>query len=224
MAALAAALVGTVTVSVWVAGQAVGEDGGRCERFAAASADRVGVVTGAGRDVLVVGDSYAVGLLLEDPLRSWPDRLEGRVRVAGFSGSGFSREASGCGEVSFATRASDALRAHPGVDVVVVGGGLNDVDQSAAEITVGFARLMDAVGDRPVAVVGPPLAPARAEGARRVDGVLSGLATQHGATYVSTTMLELSYLADRLHLTAAGHVALGDHVAAALSGFAPPGL
>ncbi|WP_194288982.1 MULTISPECIES: SGNH/GDSL hydrolase family protein [unclassified Nocardioides] len=217
LAAVLAALVVGATGTVWVAGQAIGGDAGRCERFTAAATDRAGTVTGTGRSVLVVGDSYAAGLLLEDPLAAWPTRLDGRLRVAGFSGSGFSRAASGCGDVSFATRAADALRAHPDAEVVVVEGGLNDHDQRHAEIVAGFTRLTQAVGARPLVVVGPPLAPARTEQARRVDALLARLAARHGATYVSTSGLTLPYLPDGLHLTPEGHTAFGEHVAAVLT-------
>ena len=51
----------------------------------------------------------------------------------------------------------------------------------------------------------------------RVDALLAGLAEQHGAAYVAMGDLDLSYLPDRLHLTAAGHRAFGDAVAAALA-------
>ena len=217
VAAVLAALVVAATTTVWVAGQAIGDDPGRCERFAAAATDRAGVVTGEGRPVLVVGDSYAAGLLLEDPLAAWPAHLEGQLRVAGFSGSGFSRAASGCGDVSFATRARAALRAHPAAEVVVVEGGLNDHDQRDAEIVAGFRRLTEAVGARRLVVVGPPLAPVRAEQARRVDALLARLAARHGATYVSASGLALPYLPDGLHLTPEGHTAFGEHVAAALT-------
>nr|WP_301539779.1 SGNH/GDSL hydrolase family protein [Nocardioides sp. zg-DK7169] len=212
-----AAVVTAAAVSVWVAGQATGEAAGRCERFAAASSDRAGVVTGIGRPALVVGDSYAVGLLLDDPLRAWPARLDGRVRVAGFSGSGFSRGASGCGEVSFATRTSAALRAHPAAEVVVVEGGLNDHDQTRAAIVRGFERVVAAVGDRHLVVVGPPAAPSRAEQARRVDALLTRLSARHGTTYVSMKGLTLPFLPDDLHLTPEGHTAFGDRVATALT-------
>ena len=66
-------------------------------------------------------------------------------------------------------------------------------------------------------VVGPPSAPARAWGVPRVDALLAGLAERHGAAYVSMRDLDLPYLPDRLHLTAAGHRAFGDAVAAALA-------
>ena len=88
---------------------AMAESARHCARFAKASATRAVADTGTGAPVVVIGDSYSVGLGLDRPARSWPAELDGRVHVAGFSGSGFSEGASGCGEVSFADRAADAV-------------------------------------------------------------------------------------------------------------------
>ncbi|UMG93591.1 SGNH/GDSL hydrolase family protein [Nocardioides sp. TF02-7] len=142
---------------------------------------------------------------------SWPSRLPGTVRVDGFSGSGFSRGASPCGDLSYARRAPRSLQADTAL--VVVEGGLNDVDQPRTAVVEGFEALMAAVGDRPVLVVGPVLAPARAGRVPDVDRLLSGLARRHGATYLSMVALDLPFLADGLHLTAEGHRLFGDHVA-----------
>lgn len=191
--------------------------GARCDRFAAASAARAATVTGTGDDVLVVGDSYAVGLGLDDPLAGWPSRLPGRVHVTAFSGSGFSRTASPCGPVSFGARAPEGVR-RSGAALVVVAGGLNDWDQEPEAITAGFERLVAAVGDRTLVVVGPVTAPARAARVPAVDALLAGLSAAHGATYLSMVDLDLSYLDDRLHLTERGHRVLGDAVAARMAG------
>jgi acyl-CoA thioesterase I len=182
-----------------------------CARFANASAPRAADDTGSGARIVVIGDSYSVGLGLDRPARSWPAELDGRVHVAGFSGSGFSEGASGCGAVSFADRAADAVRGHPAL--VVVEGGLNDFDQRSADISAGFVRMMSALKGERVVVVGPVLAPARSNAVPRVDRLLAGLAVDHGAAYVRTTGLDLDYLADRLHLTEAGHRELGRYVA-----------
>jgi acyl-CoA thioesterase-1 len=203
-------------LSGYVAARA-GALGDRCARFAAASSARAAAVTGSGPDVAVIGDSWSAGLGLADSSASWPARLPGRVHVAGFSGSGFSAHASDCGAVSFADRAPAAVRS--GADLVVVEGGLNDVDQPSAAIVSGFARLMDSLADVPpgrVVVVGPASAPARAAGVARVDLLLGALAAQHGVAYVRTSDLDLDYLPDGLHLTPAGHRAFGDAVAARL--------
>lgn len=206
-------------VPVWFAVSASAGDPDRCERFAAASAQRAELVTGSGADTLVVGDSWAAGLGLDDLHDSWPTRLPGRVTVAAFSGSGFSRLASECGDVSFAGRAAGALT--PMTRLVVVEGGLNDHDRTDQEITAGFARLVAALGDHGstlrVVVVGPAAAPSRSAAVVRVDRLLAGLADGVGWQYVPAYDWELGYLPDRLHLTAEGHTAFGDLVAAAVS-------
>ena len=206
-----------LTVAVVSAGLLVmtraGADTDRCTEFRAAARERAELVTGSGRDVLVIGDSYSVGLGVQ-PWLSWPTRLPGRVHVEGFSGSGFTRGASGCGaSVSYADRAPRV----GGYDVVVVEGGLNDVDQPAASLRRGFARLLARVGDRPVLVVGPARAPSRSAGAEVVDRRLARLASSYGVDYVSMLDEDLPYLDDNLHLTPAGHRQFGDRVAEALS-------
>jgi acyl-CoA thioesterase-1 len=135
------------------------------------------------------------------------------VRVAGFSGSGFSRHASRCGDVSFATRAAAA-----GSDagLVVVEGGLNDFDRTEEEIEAGFARLVAALAGRDVVVVGPASAPSRAQAVIRVDRLLARLTEAAGWRYVPAYGWELDYLPDGLHLTVVGHREFGDRVAEAV--------
>jgi len=183
----------------------------KCERFAAASTQRAGMVTGAGERVVVIGDSWSAGLGLDHPAQSWPSRLPGRVHVAGFSGSGFSEKASPCGAVSFADRAPVALK--NGADLVVVEGGLNDYDRTRAEIKAGFARVMATTAPYRTVVVGPATAPSRAAQVPRVDRLLGRLSAKYGVGYVSTADLDLPYLDDRLHLTPSGHRTFGDAVA-----------
>jgi acyl-CoA thioesterase-1 len=204
----AVALVGSLLVFHM---SAVAEDARRCARFAKASAARAAEDTGAGAPVVVIGDSYSVGHGLDRPRHSWPAQLEGRVHVAGFSGSGFSAGASGCSAVAYADRAAEVIAGAP--ELVVVQGGLNDFDQADPEIIAGFARLMRVLEGRRVVVVGPVLAPSRAVAVPRVDRLLERLAAEHGASYVRTTALTLDYLDDRLHLTEAGHRVLGEYVA-----------
>jgi acyl-CoA thioesterase-1 len=193
---------------------AAANDARNCARNARVSAERAAADTGSGAKVVVIGDSYSVGLGLDRPAASWPGELPGRVHVAGFSGSGFSAGASGCSGVSFGDRAAEAIE--DGADLVVVEGGLNDYDQSSADISAGFARLMHALDGQQVVIVGPVLAPSRSAEVMRVDRLLAGLADTAGATYVRTSGLELDYLDDRLHLTESGHRELGEYVARAL--------
>lgn len=190
---------------------AVAEGARHCSRFAATSAARAATDTGSGPPVVVIGDSYSVGLGIDRQMRSWPSYLDGRVHVEGFSGSGFSEHASTCGDVSFADRAAQAVTGSP--SLVVVEGGLNDVDQSAADISAGFARLMRVLDGQKVVVVGPVMAPRRAAGVPRVNGLLGALAAEDGVEYVDTTSLDLDYLDDRLHLTEPSHRELGEYVA-----------
>lgn len=199
-------------VTVWLS-NANGAGEQLCDRFARTAAARAERDTGEGRRVVVIGDSYSVGLGLEQPAASWPSRLPGRVHVAGFSGSGFSLRASGCGKVSFADRAAAAVVS---AELVVVEGGLNDFDHTDTEIREGFRALVRAVGDVPLLVVGPPPAPSRAAEVPRVDALLAALAASHDAAYLSMADADLPYLPDGLHLTADGHVEFGDLVAAAL--------
>jgi acyl-CoA thioesterase-1 len=182
-----------------------------CATKGALARERGALVSGAGAQVLVIGDSYSVGAGVR-PDQSWPVRLPGRVRVDGFSGSGFSLGASPCGDVSYATRAGHDRLA--GVDLVVVEGGLNDVDQPLADLDAGYDRLMRALGERPVLVVGPPAVPLLPyDDVAAVDARLSELAASHGAPYLSMLDTTLTFQPDRLHPDAAGHRLFGERVA-----------
>ena len=192
---------------------------GRCQQHRADARERAAIVTGDGEPVLVIGDSWSVGLGQDDPARSWAAELPGEVHVAGFSGSGFSAGASGCGRVSFADRASTALGSRP--QLVVVEGGLNDVDQPAAAIERGFRHLMAGLAGHRVVVVGPAAAPSRAAMVPRVDELLADLSEDFGVPYVVTSDLELDYLADRLHLTEGGHEEFGATVAERIADLDP---
>lgn len=213
---LAATLVTMLTalLTVLTTGGAIGADAERCARFSMQSQARERLVTGHGRRIVVIGDSYAVGLGLHTPQASWPSELPGRVHVFGFSGSGFSAHASRCPGAGYAARAPHALRR--GADLVVVEGGLNDYDQEAAAIRAGFRALMSRLRGERVVVVGPPAAPARAAGARRVDAILRAESARAGVRYVSVTGRTFDYLDDDLHLTPTGHRGFGGIVAAAV--------
>lgn len=194
--------------------RASGDDDDRCARLARVSAERAAADVGSGRRIAVVGDSYAVGAGLDRPESSWPSRLPGRIHVDGFSGSGFSATASACPGVSYADRARAAAR---GADLVVVEGGLNDVNRRSTKIRAGFKRLIRALEGHRVVVVGPADAPARADGVARVDRLLARLAKRAGVRYLRMSRLDLPYLDDRLHLTAEGHRKFGDSVATRIS-------
>lgn len=207
-------LLAVLLIAVCFGSAAAGGTAERCADTAMRSAERAMVVNGSGPPVLVIGDSYAMGTGLEDPARSWPAYLDGRVRVDGFGGSGFSRTAGPCRGVAYADRARRDLARWPGR--VVVQGGLNDYNVPPAQIEADGRRLLRRLAGRDVVIVGPAAAPARMAAARRVDNVLERLAEAAGVPYVSTANWQLNYLPDRLHLTAQGHQAFGRGVAAAL--------
>ncbi|WP_182920363.1 SGNH/GDSL hydrolase family protein [Nocardioides cavernaquae] len=202
---------------VSIASGSAAEAQDRCARFAAVSNAREAGVDGAsGRAVLVIGDSWSVGLGLADPSRSWPAQLSGdQVRVDGFSGSGYAATASRCAGASFAQRARQAARRD--YDLVVVEGGLNDFDRPSAEVRSGVRAVLAAFEGTPVVLVGPASAPARRRGVPRIDALLAAEAARAGARYVSTKDLALAYLPDRLHLTPEGHQQFGEFVATAIA-------
>jgi len=205
-----------IVVSLLVAAHASGADGRHCARLTAQSQARERMVSGHGRDVVVIGDSYSVGLGLRDPRTSWPSQLPGRVQVYGLSGSGFSAGSSPCPGVSYDVREPHALRA--GADLVVVEGGLNDYDQPPAAVRAGFRSLARELRGQRVLVVGPAPAPSRLAGARQVDALLRQESARAGVGYLSMIDEHLRYLPDRLHLTPAGHAAFGQVVARAVTG------
>ncbi len=188
----------------------------RCAALAERSAEIASVVVGSGSGpkISVIGDSYAFGTGLDRATDAWPSRLTGRVTVDGFPGSGFSSRASSCPKVSYADRARAAAK---GADLVVVEGGLNDVNRRGLKIRAGFKRLIRVLEGHRVVVVGPASAPARADGVPRIDALLAELSAGAGVRYLRMSYLDLSYLGDRLHLTLAGHDAFGRRVARAIA-------
>ena len=186
-----------------------------CSAIATASAVRHSAVAGVGPRVVVIGDSYSQGAHLSDPSTSWPSMLPGQVVVDGFSGSGFTPAASPCDGESFGVRVARALTENPAL--VVVQGGLNDYDVPDEELRSGVRDVLaQLVGSRAV-LVGPPEAPSRAAYVTRVDALLAAEARRAGVPYVRTADWELPFLPDRLHLTADGHRAFGDAVAARIA-------
>lgn len=214
-------LTALATLAVVLAGGAApvlgqdGDDGERCARFVLQSQARERVLTGRGPLVAVLGDSYAVGLGLRTPERSWAAALPGRVRVHGFSGSGFAAGSSPCLGASFPERVD---RLPTSARTVVVQGGINDVDRPSGEIVAGVQAVLRRLEDRTVLVVGPAPAPRRTARVARVDAILARECRRAGVAYLSMLDRELTYLRDRLHLTPAGHTDFGEAVAAGVAG------
>ena len=205
------ALAMAVGLTLHLSARASGDDDAqKCARLVQLSAARASDDVGSGPRVAVIGDSYAFGTGLDRTGGSWPSQLPGRVHVDGFPGSGFSALASECPGVSYADRAPTAAR---GADLVVVEGGLNDVDRRRIKIRAGFKRLIRALRGREVLIVGPAAAPERIQGVARIDRLLARLSAHAGVRYLRMSYLDLPFLSDRLHLTQAGHDAFGRRVA-----------
>jgi len=187
-----------------------------CQAIAAASAARHATVAGAGPRVVVIGDSYSQGAHLLDPSSSWPSMLPGQVVVDGFAGSGFSAAASPCSGEAFGLRVARALADRP--ELVVIQGGLNDYDVPDDQLRAGVRDVLGQLSGRRAVLVGPPHAPSRAAQVARVDAVLAAEAARAGVPYVRTSGWQLPFLPDQLHLTADGHRAFGDAVAAQVAG------
>lgn len=210
MGGIVAALIGLVTALTLVK-PAVSTPPDRCTRFVQQSHAHAQDPDDPGGSTAVIGDSYAAGSGLDDPASGWTSRLPGRVFVYAFPGSGFSRDAGKCGGESFAERAPEALQFDP--HLVVVQGGLNDIDQTDREIRAGLRRLLTQIGTRRVLIVGPAPAPTRYAGALRVDRVLRAAARRTGTPYLSMIERRLDYLPDGVHLTSTGHRKFGAIVA-----------
>ena len=189
-------------MAFYVAGRA-GAGPARCQQHRVDSRDRASIVTGEGERVLVIGDSWSVGLGQDDLAGRGPPSSRARC-TSPASPARASAPAPAPAAGSPSTTARRPRSARPGL--VVVEGGLNDYDQPAAAIDRGFRDLMaDLAGQhgrrrRP----GRPR-PSRAGAVPRVDDLLASLSEQYGVPYVQTSDLDLDYLDDRLHLTGGGH-------------------
>ena len=216
-AVLAAVLAGCSSGEVEsLPGQAPSKDGAltqdMCSRFAAESVSRAAVVTGAGQQVVVIGDSWAAGYGLDDPSKSWPAYLDGEVRVSGFAGTGYARSSmERCGPISFGERAADAIR--PGADLVVLEGGINDAHRELSEAEEGFRQTLDALKGHDVVVLSAPRVSTRAAAIKGVNKMLKRVSKEYGVTYINVFDLDLPYQADHTHLTPEGHVEFGKIVA-----------
>lgn len=194
------------------------QQGEACEVVRSSVARRGDAPVGTGpREIMVIGDSYAQGWGLRNPMLSWPTAFaheaDATVRVDGFAGSGFTGSAF-CDDEDFGARAG-RLDLDPD-DLLVVQGGLNDVNAAPEAIESAAVAVVEASGAD--AVVGPPPAPQRDLALTiATDEALARAADEAGVAYVSTIDWDdLTYLPDHLHLTPESHLVFGTRVADAL--------
>lgn len=158
-------------------------------------------------DVVVVGDSYAAGLGLDDYGDAWPSRLGREVRVLAASGAGWDRRGL-CDRPSLSALA-DGLRG----EVVVLQGGLNDTLDDADRARVALTEV--SVDAERIVVVGPPRTPAF-EAEAEMDDALRTAAEELDATYVSLLDLGLPMQPDGMHVTEEGHRLIAQEIRQAL--------
>ena len=185
----------------------------RCQQHRLDARERAALVTGDGARVLVIGDSWSVGLGQDDLGLSWAGRLPGEVHVAGFSGSGLQRPRE-----RVRPRLVPRPRAHRAGDPARAGRRRGRPQRlrpaGAAAIDRGFRDLMADLAGQHVVVVGPADAPSRSRAVPRVDGPPGGRSRRSTASPTSAPATSTSPTSTTgLHLTAAGHREFGDAVA-----------
>ena len=177
-----------------------------------------GPVTSGSPTVVVLGDSFSLGIGVAGPEVAWPaalgERLGAEVVVDGVGGTGFTTRGF-CPQspVLYGERV-DADP--PDAEVVVVQGSVNDATGGRPE-DVGAAAedVLEDLEDVPtVVVVGPPVIPA-AETAdiRVIDAALREAAADAGRVYVPLLDAGIPISPDRVHPTLEGHQRIAELVA-----------
>lgn len=133
------------------------------------------------------------------------------VYADGIGGTGFISPGP-CGGQSFASRLDRAIQRHP--SVLIVEGGLNDVDTDPAMLSRAVRELLQRAAQVPrVIVVGPTAAPARPKSAV-VDGLLRSTTQEADRVYVSTQRWRLPFRDDGVHPSVAGYYDYADMLSA----------
>ena len=183
-------------------------NGQRCDAIQSRITETGEVVQGRGAaGVVALGDSYTAGDWLEDRSQGWAYAVAADVAgvgMTGYTNGGY------CGGDSFSERLSTVTDLHP--STLIIQGGLNDSEASAANIEEAASDLLeDVAGIETVVLVGPTNAPAKSD-LEKVDRALAAAAADHQREYVSTLGWDLEFLPDRLHLTPAGHAEFAELV------------
>lgn len=192
----------------------------QCEQVTRLNEQRGNASIGSGTSsVLILGDSYAQGQYLADPVdQAWStlvaEPMDWTVTVDAVGGTGLVNEGP-CGDQNFVQRAAQG---RSDVDILVVQTGLNDPadDRLATNLAATIAEVDAAT----VIVIGPALAPARdAEAVQKVSNALRDAAVDAGAEFIDTTGWDgLTFLDDGVHLAPVGHERYAERVAFVLAG------
>lgn len=188
----------------------------RCQAETAYASKNGSVITASeGKTaVAIMGDSYTTGEFLPDRSKGWAYQVgagkDWAVKLNGVGGTGFVNPGP-CGAQAYSDRIARVLTLDP--QVLIVEGGLNDANASAADIQAGARLVLTQASEIPkVIVVGPP-APPTGKDYAAIDRALSEAAAAAGRQYVSALDWDLEYLPDGLHLTEASHSEFASNVA-----------
>jgi lysophospholipase L1-like esterase len=163
-------------------------------------------VNGTGAPVVVVADSFATGFGLSEPRDAWPLRLARRfdwtARFNTLAGSGYVNDGP-CGGNTY----SHLARIPPHTRLVIVEGGLNDLDVPVPQVHDAAVSLFTDLRTqaRTVVVVSPTLVPGAPPAAvRDVAATIADAAHEAHVRYVDATQWPIATQADGYHPTADG--------------------
>lgn len=206
-------VVGGVGAFQWREYTADARQAAQCEQVLATEDkvfdDRVAAATGDLR-FAVIGDSYAQGMYLDDPMVAFPYRLNaktggGAVLVSGSGGSGFTADGP-CGGRQIVNRLGAVLDRKP--PVLIVEAGLNDMGHADERVAVAdiLTRTAAASPTTKIIVVGPFAPPSQAgEKLTAVRDIIREEALERQVTFVDPSGWDFDLMPDGLHPTAKGH-------------------
>lgn len=167
-------------------------------------------------EFVVLGDSYAQGMGLEDPLDAYPYLLDDRPLVNGSGGSGYLSDGP-CDDALFIDRLSSVLASEP--EVLLIQGGINDRSRGDVETAAGtlFDAAKSVSPETRIVVIGP-FAPAAVAGTD-LDAVRDGIrraALERSLDFIDPASWEFTVQDDGLHPNASGHVEIASAISEAL--------
>lgn len=169
-------------------------------------------------ELAVIGDSYAQGQYLDDPLDAFPyvlaDNLGMSVTVEAVGGTGYVR-AGPCGDQQLVSRLDAALATSP--ELLIVEAGINDaaLEGVGAAADSLFASIKERSPSTEVVVVGP-FAPPGGPDVTAASTAISEAAAAHGFEFVDPRDWEFEVLEDQLHPSREGHETIAADLAKAL--------
>lgn len=175
------------------------------------TASRRAEAAGASPKIAVLGDSYAQGQHLADPLRAFPyelaTQLDATVTVDAIGGTGYVRGGP-CGGQELGTRLERVLARDP--EILVIEAGINDaaVEGLSYAANVLYDRVEQDAPYVRVVVIGP-FAPVGGPDVNLASASIEAAAESHGYEFVDPRSWDFPVLEDGLHPTREGHQIIG---------------